>query len=116
MTEFLCPVCGWPHLTEPPRTATNGGGSYEICPSCGFEFGFTDHALEIGDREWREGWKICGTPWSSVGIASPPFGWDPIEQLRSLPDDNDDFLLDRDGIARAESEIRKWQSRRKSEN
>ena len=36
-----CPVCGYPKLEEAPRTQA-GGGSYEICPSCGFQFGVSD--------------------------------------------------------------------------
>ena len=35
--KHLCPVCGWPELTQPPRQAS-GGASFEICPCCGFEF------------------------------------------------------------------------------
>ena len=38
---YLCPVCGYPELEEVPRTH-DGGGSYEICPSCSFQFGVSD--------------------------------------------------------------------------
>jgi len=41
--SFVCPVCGHPGLEDPPRMPS-GGGSYEICWSCGFEFGWTDDA------------------------------------------------------------------------
>jgi hypothetical protein len=33
--SFVCPVCGFPNLTEEPRHP-DGGGSDECCPSCGF--------------------------------------------------------------------------------
>lgn len=38
----ICPICGLPCLTEPPRDPITGGASDEICPSCGFQFGFDD--------------------------------------------------------------------------
>ena len=38
---YMCPVCGYPELSEVPRPAF-GGGCFEICPSCGFQFGVTD--------------------------------------------------------------------------
>jgi hypothetical protein len=34
----VCPVCGYDELFEPARTA-GSGGSFEICASCGFQFG-----------------------------------------------------------------------------
>ncbi len=43
-TENMCPVCGYKNLYEPAYQPTPKGnlGSYEICPSCGFQFGVTD--------------------------------------------------------------------------
>jgi pimeloyl-ACP methyl ester carboxylesterase len=56
---FVCPVCGWPDLTEAPRSP-GGGGSYEICPSCGFQFGVTDDDAGISYAEWRRRWVEGG--------------------------------------------------------
>jgi hypothetical protein len=41
MTEqtFLCPVCEYAGLHEPPYDES-GWGSFEICPQCGTEFGY----------------------------------------------------------------------------
>lgn len=76
---FKCPVCGWPNLHEPPRS-TSGGGSYEICPSCGFEFGVTDDDEGYTYEQWRDKWIKEGMQyWSS---RQPPSNWDPVEQLR----------------------------------
>jgi hypothetical protein len=36
-----CPVCGYAKLAEPPYDKT-GCASFEICPSCGTEFGYHD--------------------------------------------------------------------------
>lgn len=77
-----CPACGWPALREPPRSRS-GGGSYEICPSCGFEFGVTDDDLQIAPKAWREAWVAGGCRWNSRHRL-PPAGWDPVAQLARL--------------------------------
>jgi hypothetical protein len=87
-STFRCPACGYPGLTEPPRSDT--GGSFEICPSCGIEFGYSDE--NGGDAEcrpsfyrgWGLKWYTDGMKWS--GAQPPPPDWDPEGQFRSLPD------------------------------
>jgi hypothetical protein len=81
--KHTCPVCGYPSLEEPPRSPVTGGGSYEICPSCGFEFGVTDDDQGYSYESWRAKWIEGGMPWSSVG-QPPPVDWDPGDQLRKL--------------------------------
>jgi hypothetical protein len=94
VTSNTCPVCGYPELTEPPRTE-EGGGSYEICYSCGFEFGVTDSDLGYTDERWRRDWISRGMPWSSVSRPQPD-GWNPEQQLRRLLSDEEvDSLLGR---------------------
>lgn len=61
MSGHMCPVCGYPALHDPPRSAS-GGASYEICPSCGFEFGVTDDDLGFTYDEWRKQWVALGMP------------------------------------------------------
>ena len=82
MKKYTCPVCGWPELKEMPRSR-EGGGSYEICPSCGFEFGVTDDDAGHSIGSWRAAWVARGMPWSSVG-RKPPRGWDAAAQLRRV--------------------------------
>ena len=77
-----CPCCGFPALHEPPRS-TSGGASYEICPSCGFQFGVSDDDAGFTYASWRALWKTSGLRWSSKGITPPP-GWNPESQLGSL--------------------------------
>lgn len=72
-----------PHLSEMPRSVASGG-SYEICWSCGFEFGVTDDDLGFSYGDWRRQWVDQGMPWSSASIRLPPDGWDPVAQLRSI--------------------------------
>jgi hypothetical protein len=76
---FICPVCGYDRLEEPPRSE-EGGGSYEICESCGFQFGVSDDDRGRSYQEWRKQWLQVGAPWSSAN--PPPPGWNPREQLK----------------------------------
>lgn len=80
--SYQCPVCGYPGLEDPPHTA-EGGASDEICPSCGFQFGYDDDACGISYEQWREEWIAAGTPWSGIGIR-PPLNWNPSEQLQVI--------------------------------
>ncbi|HEX6522170.1 MAG TPA: hypothetical protein VF070_19520 [Streptosporangiaceae bacterium] len=78
---YRCPVCGYPGLEEPPRTEESGP-SYEICPSCGFEFGVTDDDRGISYEQRRAEWIAGGMRWWSRRPVPP--GWDPRAQLREL--------------------------------
>jgi len=80
---YVCPVCGYPNLEELPRGEATGG-SYEICPSCGFQFGVTDDDRGVTYEQWRASWIAKGMPWDSTGIEPPPPGWDPKRQLERL--------------------------------
>jgi hypothetical protein len=79
---YTCPVCGYPGLSEEARTAS--GGSYEICWSCGFEFGVTDDDLGYSYDSWRQLWIDRGMPWDSEPLHPRPAGWDPVAQLERL--------------------------------
>jgi hypothetical protein len=84
--EHQCQACGYDLGFKP----WNGDSpSDEICPSCGIQFGYSDFAGGRIDaraeryRSWRLAWIAKGMPWSDVGN-SPPEGWDPQQQLKSL--------------------------------
>lgn len=79
-STYVCPVCGYGGLQDPPRTPS-GGGSYEICPSCGFEFGVTDDDLGLSYDSWRRGWLEQGYRWAAEGLMPPPPDWDGKAQL-----------------------------------
>ncbi len=86
--RFTCPVCGYDGLTE--RSWTNeSGGSDEICPSCGIQFGYTDfaggdpQAREDLYKRWRREWIENGMRWDK-GRSTPPPGWDPVGQLKNI--------------------------------
>jgi hypothetical protein len=80
---FICPVCGYPDLEREPHPKV-GGSSDEICPSCHFQFGFTDDDRGFAYDVWRSQWIDEGMPWRCPSIASPPKGWDPRQQLKNL--------------------------------
>lgn len=82
--KYMCPVCGYDGLEEPPRSPSTGGGSYEICRSCGFQFGVTDDDRGFSYDAWRQQWIARGMPWDSEGIEELPKDWDPKRQLDNL--------------------------------
>ncbi len=69
----LCPVCGY-EMEVPPR-------DYNICLSCGTEFGVNDVNSTI--PELRESWISAGPRWWSTVIPKPP-DWNPFRQLSNL--------------------------------
>jgi hypothetical protein len=77
MAVFGCPVCGYHGLTEPPHDA-HGCASFQICPSCGTEFGYDDAAKS--HAALRKAWLDGGARWTSRVIAMPP-NWDGYSQL-----------------------------------
>ncbi len=83
MPAYACPVCGFLELHDPPRSAA-GGASYEICPSCGFQFGVSDDDRGETYAEWRRRWLADGMPWR--GAQSPPKGWNPDDQIGAVDD------------------------------
>ena len=80
VATFVCPVCGadeltakpyemWPpvdsHELSPPYEDQLGRPSYEVCPSCGFEFGNDDNpgtGEPISFSEHLRQWKARGSP------------------------------------------------------
>lgn len=68
--KYTCPVCGY-GMQDPPR-------DYNICPSCGTEFGHHDVNSSINNL--RAEWLRSGAKWWSP-IDDPPSGWDPYAQI-----------------------------------
>ena len=79
--KHTCPVCGFPGLAEAPR-GTGGGGSFEICPSCGFQFGVSDDDQGVTYDQWRGNWRKGGMQWSSK--TAPPRNWDAGKQWEKI--------------------------------
>jgi hypothetical protein len=109
--RYLCPVCGYDELREPPYEQYGdpvpvgihgeplelGSPTHTICPSCSFHFGYDDDFQTLGipagllldelyavfDR-WREQWIANGMEFWSRSWRQPPAGWDPVSQLRRV--------------------------------
>ncbi|MEO6741210.1 MAG: SDR family oxidoreductase [Chthoniobacteraceae bacterium] len=79
--SHTCPVCGFPKLTEPPRSLS-GGGSSEICPSCGYQHGVDDDDKGISHADARDKWKHSGMRWQSK--SAQPKDWKPEKQLADV--------------------------------
>ena len=80
--RYICPVCGYDDLPEPPFT--DGLPSYGICPCCGFEFGFDDLAEGHTYEAYRNAWIHKGMPWFRP--ENKPAGWDSVVQLSRVTD------------------------------
>ena len=72
--ERACLVCGY-DMREGPR-------DFNICPSCGTEFGYED--ANRTHKELRDLWIANGMRWWSP-VEPAPDGWNPEEQLRRIP-------------------------------
>ena len=71
--KHLCPVCGY-EMEDPPR-------DYNICPSCGTEFG-NDDALAT-QVQLRAEWLRNGPRWWSP-VDPEPENWDPQTQVSNV--------------------------------
>ena len=71
--DTLCTVCGY-DMDYPPE-------DYNICPSCGTEFGLNDVNSTVPDL--REAWIETGPVWWSR-TDHQPIGWDAEKQLNLL--------------------------------
>ena len=73
MVNNMCPVCGY-GMQEPPS-------DFNICPSCGTEFGNHDRNATI--EELRQSWIRTGMKWWSTYDAEPE-NWNPERQLMGV--------------------------------
>lgn len=71
MTLYMCPVCGYDRMNEPPE-------NHVICPSCGTHFDY--HDVGVSHEELRDLWLAEGAQWFSPVRQQPP-RWDPFVQL-----------------------------------
>jgi len=78
--SFLCPVCGYDALEEPAYDQ-DGCSSFEICPSCGTQFGYDDSSA--AHAKLREEWINAGMKWWSTAHPAP-IGWSAVRQLENV--------------------------------
>ena len=88
---YICTVCGYPNLSEPPWIFEKSYPSDEICPSCGTHFGYNDFGTtkeEIISRQinLRESWLKNGMKWWSI-YRVVPSDWNLSAQLKNIPNE-----------------------------
>lgn len=80
---YKCKVCNYDGLYDPPYDE-RGIASEEICPCCGFHYGYDeDSETEDINVLWRKRWIEEGYKWFSTSRPAPN-GWDAKEQLKEL--------------------------------
>ena len=92
MAHHGCPVCGFPGFRE---FHSEGGHTWDICASCGFQSGVDCIGWDrkLRDETLRARWLAAGAKWWSPAH-TPPSGWDGREQLLASgliePEDNEE--------------------------
>lgn len=78
---YKCIVCNYDGLYEPPYDE-RGIASDEICPCCGFHYGYDDdNKDDTIYKIWREKWVKEGHVWFSKGRPQPK-NWDYNIQMK----------------------------------
>ena len=79
--RYDCPICGFDGLNEIPFNKKNEP-SYEICPCCGFEFGFNGDNNKHTFNEYRKKWIKEGAAWFMEN--EKPKNWNCDKQLKNI--------------------------------
>ncbi len=79
--KYICPICGYDKLDEPPY-GENGEPSFEICPCCGFEYGYDDFDQHYTFESYRANWLKKGAKWVDKDLK--PNDWDLEKQLTNI--------------------------------
>ena len=79
MKNYLCPICGYKGLKEDPGPVPEKWGTFEICPCCGWEFGY-DNPIRI--VEYRKDWLSNGAEWFCPN--ERPYTWSIVDQLKRI--------------------------------
>ena len=80
--RYSCPICGFDGLQKTSLRRKQDTPSYEICPCCGFEFGFDAMDNPATQNIFRTRWVQNGFPWFIP--QRKPKAWDPKKQLEKL--------------------------------
>ena len=79
--KHLCPICGFDGLKEEPFSKKNEP-SFEICPCCGFEFGFNGENNVASFNAYRKQWISEGAGWFMKELE--PKNWNYKKQLDQI--------------------------------
>ena len=79
----VCRVCGY-RPEVPPWGLDGETPSWEICPSCGVEFGYEDVSAE-SVRRYRAKWRASGNHWTDAAV--PADGMTVEDRLQRVPEE-----------------------------
>lgn len=79
--KYICPICGYDKLDECPYDIA-GEPSFDICPCCGFEYGYDDMNSGFTFEQYREKWIKDGCKW--FDREGKPENWELNKQLRNI--------------------------------
>lgn len=80
--HHFCRVCGY-QAEDAPWGWDGMTPSFEICPSCGVEYGYEDATL-VSVRRYREQWLAAGGRWSDHTVSEDGLG--ALERLQRVPE------------------------------
>lgn len=80
MKTFICLVCGYNELEEPPIDEY-GYKTFIVCPCCGFEFGFHDDDQGYTYEGYLKEWIQNGEKWAYL---PKPEDFDLQKQLENI--------------------------------
>lgn len=81
MKRYICQVCGYSELDEPPWENDGKIPSHNICECCGVEFGYEDATSE-GMFRYRKQWIESGGKWFDE--TKKPDNWNMEKQLMNI--------------------------------
>lgn len=87
MQKHTCPICGYNELEANPGSSPRFWGSQEICPSCGWQFGYNNPATI---KHYRAEWVEAGAHWFFP--EKQPAHWNVAAQLAHIGLTVDDVL------------------------
>jgi hypothetical protein len=83
VVQHICLVCGYNGLEEPPYISGTDAGSFEICPCCKFQYGYTGSAHgKAYHKTYRKEWITNGAKWFDESEKPP--NWDLKKQLKNI--------------------------------
>ena len=89
MEKYICPVCGYPELSNPAWDIKTGTPSFDICSCCGCEFGYHDVTPHTKEK-YRNDWVNNGANWFKPELT--PLQWNLREQLVRIGIELDDLV------------------------
>ncbi len=83
LEKYLCPVCGFKSVSSFYDDNGEFSAVDDTCPSCGYQFGYTDLNSGYSFKEWRHKWISEGMVFKHL-VVQMDSDWDAKEQLEGI--------------------------------